>query len=39
MDTVFGKIAQTEVNTRWGQAFEGIITTITDGDGAPHRRR
>lgn len=34
MDTVFGRIAQTEVNTRWGQAFEGIITTITDGDGA-----
>jgi L-rhamnose mutarotase len=34
MDTVFGKIAQTDVNTRWGQAFEGIITTITDSDGA-----
>jgi L-rhamnose mutarotase len=33
MDTVFGKIAQTEVNTRWGQAFEGIITTIVDADG------
>jgi L-rhamnose mutarotase len=33
MDTVFGRIGQTEVNARWGQAFEGIITTITDGAG------
>jgi L-rhamnose mutarotase len=33
MDTVFGRIGQTEVNTRWGKAFEGIITTITDADG------
>jgi len=32
-DTVFGRIGQTEVNARWGQAFEGIITTITDADG------
>jgi L-rhamnose mutarotase len=33
MDTVFGRMGQTEVNARWGQAFEGIITTITDKDG------
>ena len=33
MDTVFGRIAQTEVNARWGKAFEGIITTITDAEG------
>lgn len=33
MATVFGKIGQTEVNARWGAAFEGIITTITDADG------
>lgn len=33
METVFGKIGQTEVNTRWGKAFEGIITTITDPAG------
>ena len=33
MATAFGKIAQTEVNGRWGQAFEGIITTIVDADG------
>jgi L-rhamnose mutarotase len=33
MDTVFGRMADTDVNTRWGQAFEGIITTITDAGG------
>ena len=33
MATVFGKMGQTEVNTRWGQAFEGIITKITDEAG------
>jgi L-rhamnose mutarotase len=33
MDTVFGKMATYEVNQRWGDAFEGIITTITDRDG------
>ena len=26
-------MGQTEVNARWGKAFEGIITTITDQDG------
>jgi hypothetical protein len=26
-------MGQTEVNARWGTAFEGIITTITDADG------
>lgn len=31
--TVFGRMGQTEVNARWGKAFEGIITTITDSDG------
>ena len=33
MPTVFGKIGQTEVNGRWGRAFDGIIVTITDDDG------
>ena len=33
MATVFGKMGKTEVNTRWGQAFEGIITKITDDAG------
>ena len=28
-----GKIGQTEVNARWGRAFEGIITKITDAEG------
>jgi L-rhamnose mutarotase len=35
MATVFGRIGQTDVNARWGQAFEGIITTITDAEGNP----
>ena len=26
-------MATHEVNARWGEAFEGIITTITDADG------
>lgn len=33
METVFGKIGETDVNARWGQAFDGIITTITDAEG------
>lgn len=33
MTTVFGTMATHEVNARWGAAFEGIITTITDADG------
>ena len=33
MATVFGKMATYEVNARWGAAFEGIITTITDAGG------
>ena len=33
MATVFGRMGQTEVNGRWGQAFEGIITKITDEAG------
>jgi L-rhamnose mutarotase len=33
MDTVFGKMASYEVNQRWGDAFEGIITTIADPAG------
>lgn len=33
MDTVFGRIGETDVNRRWGESFEGIITTITDADG------
>ena len=33
MPRVFGKMAETEVNARWGKAFDGIITTITNADG------
>lgn len=33
MATAFGTIGQTGVNGRWGAAFEGIVITITDGDG------
>jgi L-rhamnose mutarotase len=33
METAFARIGQTEVNARWGSAFEGIITTITDESG------
>jgi len=33
MTTVFAKMASHEVNDRWGAAFEGIITTITDANG------
>jgi L-rhamnose mutarotase len=33
METCFARIGETEVNGRWGTAFEGIITTITDADG------
>ena len=33
IETVTARMGQTEVNTRWGQAFEGIITTITTADG------
>lgn len=31
--TVFARIGATEVNARWGASFEGIITTIVDGQG------
>jgi len=31
--TVTARIATTEVNGRWGAAFEGVITTITNADG------
>lgn len=33
MATVFARMGEHEVNARWGKAFEGIITTITDRDG------
>ena len=33
MATVLAKMGQTEVNGRWGTAFEGIITKITDAEG------
>lgn len=33
LKTVFARMAEHEVNARWGAAFEGIITTITDGEG------
>lgn len=34
MTTVFGKMAGFEVNARWGKAFEGVITKITNDDGS-----
>ena len=33
MATVFARIGATDVNRRWGEAFTGIITTITGPDG------
>ena len=33
IDTVAARIATTEVNARWGKAFEGVITTINTADG------
>ncbi len=33
METAFARIGQTDVNRRWGEAFEGIITTIAGPDG------
>lgn len=33
MDSVFTRIGDTDVNRRWGEAFRGIITTITTPDG------
>jgi L-rhamnose mutarotase len=34
MATVVGKMSRHEVNARWGDAFKGIITTITQPDGS-----
>jgi L-rhamnose mutarotase len=33
LETVSARMAEHEVNDRWRQAFEGIITTITGSDG------
>lgn len=33
MRTAFGRMANHEVDARWGAAFEGIITTIRGADG------
>jgi L-rhamnose mutarotase len=33
MSTATAKIGATDVNRRWGESFEGIITTITDEGG------
>ena len=33
METAFAQIGETDVNRRWGVAFEGIITTIRDVGG------
>ena len=33
METAFARIGPTDVNRRWGEAFAGIITTITDPEG------
>jgi L-rhamnose mutarotase len=34
MATAFARIGRTVVNARWGRAFEGIITTLTDAEGS-----
>jgi L-rhamnose mutarotase len=31
--TVFGRLGESEVNTRWAQSFEGVITRLVDDDG------
>lgn len=31
--TAFAKIGETDVNRRWGESFEGIITRIVDENG------
>ena len=33
MATAFARLGETEVDKRWSEAFEGIISTITDADG------
>lgn len=33
MVTATVTIGATDVNRRWGESFEGIITTITDDEG------
>jgi L-rhamnose mutarotase len=33
MEGAFARIAETDVNRRWGEAFHGIITTIADANG------
>jgi L-rhamnose mutarotase len=33
METAVATIGKTDVNRRWGESFEGIITTITDDEG------
>lgn len=33
IETVSARMGATDVNTRWGEAFQGIITTITTEDG------
>jgi L-rhamnose mutarotase len=33
IETVSARMGETEVNARWGKAFEGVITTITTADG------
>ncbi len=34
METAFARIGTTDVNRRWGEAFQGIITTISEPDGS-----
>ncbi len=34
MATAVATIGATDVNTRWGESFQGIITTITDDEGS-----
>ncbi|CAN5567496.1 L-rhamnose mutarotase [soil metagenome] len=31
--TAFRRLGETDVNTRWGESFEGVITRITDESG------
>jgi L-rhamnose mutarotase len=39
MATVLARIGVTDVSARWGKAFEGVITTITDPGGSLYTAR
>ena len=33
IETAFGKIGETEVNTKWSEWFEDVILKLVDEDG------